>query len=270
MDNNGNSLGTVSFQVGDPEWIGVLERPDLPYGPDNPFVARFAFIALPVGNSLDSNAIHNQVFDENNANPTVNPANDLPVNATKDFFFRNQGVGSWELNLAAFLADLNTNEWGQIIGSSPGWYQYNEASQLSLPNVGAAFDDARALLAWRYANEYNSLATANNLFGLNGLVAFTRDLMVTATAHCKRPRRVLLPTGNVVARRGPARTTRTISLTCRRICSIPPRRKPAYHRRQDSSSVCRRPAMALPPTTATRFTGCFRNSARTPRRNPAR
>ena len=28
-----------------------------------------------------------------------------------DGFLRNQGVGTWEINLAAFLTDLNTNLW---------------------------------------------------------------------------------------------------------------------------------------------------------------
>ena len=50
----------VNSQVGDPEWIGILERPDAPYGPNNQFIARYAFIAVPVGNTLDLNAIHNQ------------------------------------------------------------------------------------------------------------------------------------------------------------------------------------------------------------------
>ena len=72
LDGSGNAVTT--FQVGDPEWIGVLQRPDQPYGPNNPFVARYAFIAVPVGNTLDLNAIHNQVFDENNGgNGQVNP-----------------------------------------------------------------------------------------------------------------------------------------------------------------------------------------------------
>ena len=31
---------------------------------EQPFVARYAFIAVPVGNTLDLNAIHNQVSDE--------------------------------------------------------------------------------------------------------------------------------------------------------------------------------------------------------------
>jgi hypothetical protein len=160
--------GTTSFQVGDPEWIGVLQHPDQPHGPNNPFVARYAFAAVPIGNTLDLNAIHNQVFDENNADPTVNPAANLPANVGKDFFFRNQGVGSWEINLAAFLADLNTNEWGQIVGSganppagSVRWYQYVQPTS---PNQGAAFDDARALQAYRYNNNYLSLASVDNMF----------------------------------------------------------------------------------------------------------
>ncbi len=159
LDNNLNGFGTTSFQVGDPEWIGVLQRPDQPYGPNNPFVARYAFIAVPVGNTLDLNAIHNQVFDKNNADKTVN----LPPSG--DNYFRNQGVGSWEINLAAFLADLNTNEWDNNL--SGGTYQYLQPNNA---NTGAAFDDARALLAYRYSNNYNSLANAAAL--LNGASGF--------------------------------------------------------------------------------------------------
>jgi hypothetical protein len=173
VNQNGKSLGTVSFQVGDPEWIGLLEHPDQPYGPNNPFIARFAYIALPVGNSLDLNAIYNQVLDGNNQNATVNPAANSPGNVGADYFFRNQGVGTWELNLAAFLADLDTNQWPT--------YFYNEANPTNnFPNSGAAFDDARALLAYRYANNYNSLASVDNLFGGArgrgaGSIAFLKD-----------------------------------------------------------------------------------------------
>ncbi|MGD0253057.1 MAG: hypothetical protein ABSC01_10225, partial [Verrucomicrobiota bacterium] len=180
-DNNPVNVVT-NFQVGDPEWIGVLDHPDAPHGPNNLFVARYAFIAVPVGNTLDINAIHNQVFDEGTApSPgtiiTVNPGASI-----RDRFFRNEGVGSWEINLAAFLADLNTNEWGQIVGSGPGapvgsdlYYQYNEP--FGNANQGLAFDDARALLAYRYANNYNSLASVDSLFGVAGLghIAFLYD-----------------------------------------------------------------------------------------------
>ena len=63
-DASGNVV--TNFQVGDPEWIGVLDHPDAPHGPNNQFVSRYAFIAVPVGNTLDLNAIHNQVLDEHN------------------------------------------------------------------------------------------------------------------------------------------------------------------------------------------------------------
>ena len=148
FDNNNNLLGT-SFQVGDPEWIGVLEHPDQPYGPNNKFIARFAFIALPVGNSLDLNAIHNQALKR-------------ALDPLSDGYFRNQGVGTWEINLAAFLADLNTNQWNN---SAFGNYRYNQASLFPFANSGAAFNDAFSLLTNRYAGNYNTLASVNDLYG---------------------------------------------------------------------------------------------------------
>jgi hypothetical protein len=177
VDNSGATNGNFSFETGDPEWIGVLEHPDQPYGPDNLFIARYAFIALPVGNALDLNYIHNQVLDERSS--TVNPPKGINNNPENDLYFRNQGVGSWELNLAAFLADVNTNQWGRIIdppniiGNGSGYYTYNETSEN--PNHGAAFDDARALLAYRYNNNYNTLAWVQNLFGNTGATAFRND-----------------------------------------------------------------------------------------------
>ena len=134
---NNNPVNVVTnFEVGDPEWIGVLERPDAPHGPNNKFLSRYAFIALPAGNTLDLNYIHNQAI-----NTRLGPS------ATSDGYFRNQGVGSWEINLAAFLADLNTNEWNTVV--SP--YFYGQ-SLLPLPrvNAGAAFSDAFSLLYYRY------------------------------------------------------------------------------------------------------------------------
>ncbi len=158
FDANGNPLpGAYYLHTGDPEWIGVLEHPDAPHGPNNHFVSRYAFIAVPAGNALDINYLHNQA---------LNPIN--PSLITSDGYFRNQGVGSWEINLAAFLADLNTNlnMWGESVGSgvsapaaSGGYYQYNEPSG---QNRGHAFDDARALLAYRYYD--TSLPSAANVF----------------------------------------------------------------------------------------------------------
>jgi hypothetical protein len=152
--------------TGDPEWIGVLEHPDQPHGPNNRFIARYAFIAQPVGNGLDLNYLHNQTISR-----TVNPSpnGQLPP-GTVDGFFRNQGVGSWELNLAAFLADLNTNQWNPPTAQ---FYNYNPPPLLG-GNTGVAFDDARALLSFRYGYNYASLLSANNMLA-NGATVFPND-----------------------------------------------------------------------------------------------
>jgi hypothetical protein len=150
----------IANNVGDPQWVGVLERPDVPHGPNNKFLSRYAYVCLPAGDSLDLNAIHNQAETR-----TVNPN---PTSNVSDGFIRNQGVGSWEINLAAFLADLNTNEWGQIVGSGPGapvgaatYYLYNQPAGA---NSGHAFEDALSLLSYRYGFNYSSLSFVSALF----------------------------------------------------------------------------------------------------------
>ena len=163
LDANNNPI--VTGQTGDPEWVGVLEHPDQPHSPNNPFVARYAFLAQPAGNSLDLNYIHNQT--ENTG---------LGV---ADGFFRNESVGSWELNLAAFFADLNTNEWNTA--AAP--YIFNQPVSA---NSGSAFDDARALLSWRYAGSYNSLAVPPaglyNALVLAGVDGYTVGNVMTNTS----------------------------------------------------------------------------------------
>ena len=151
VDSTGTTNSTI-LQTGDPEWVGILERPDQPHSPNNKFVARYAFFAQPVGNGLDLNYAHNESFAEK-----VNPA----ANGN-DSFLRNQGVGSWEMNLAAFLADLNTNQWNNA-ATQP--YQYYEPSAF---NQGYAFQDALSFLSYRYANNYSSLATLGSQFANGG------------------------------------------------------------------------------------------------------
>ncbi|MEJ0091427.1 MAG: hypothetical protein WDM80_16990 [Limisphaerales bacterium] len=145
-DNNFNNVVT-NFQTGDPEWIGVLERPDVPHGPNNKFVSRYAFVAMPADGALDLNAIHNQ-------SKRIGPA--------QDGFLRDQGMGSWEINLAAFLTDLNTNQWDPIVNQY--FYNTNTAQPSTL---GPGFDDALSLLRFRYSTnspptsatgDYNNLA----------------------------------------------------------------------------------------------------------------
>jgi hypothetical protein len=159
VDNTGATNGTVS-EIGDPQWIGVLERPDTTHSPNNKFVARYAFFAVPIGNALDINAIHNQTL--------AGPANpNALTNAVKTGFFRNQGVGSWEINLAAFLADLNTNQWDSGLND----YGYNEPGSL---NTGYAFLDALSILSYRYDYSYSTLLPAGSLFQ-NANLVFPND-----------------------------------------------------------------------------------------------
>ena len=171
VDSAGFTNGTI-FEVGDPEWVGILERPDQPHGPNNKFIARYAFFAQPIGNSLDLNYIHNQT-----QNPNLSAA---------DGFFRNEGVGSWELNLAAFLADLNTNQWNPPTIENPAINPY-VYQQPAFGNKGAAFEDARALLSWRYAYNYNllfapaSLSPFYNALANSGVDGYTIGHLMTNT-----------------------------------------------------------------------------------------
>jgi hypothetical protein len=147
---------TTNYVSGDPEWIGVLEHPDRPHSETNRFIGRYAFMALPAGKSLDVNFIHNYA-------KRLNPA--MPANS--DSFSRNQGVGSWEMNLAAFLRDLNTNAWP--LGSYH--YTVNPAGQ----SFGATFEDATAILRYRYGTNLASLASAETYFGPPAAQGLTRD-----------------------------------------------------------------------------------------------
>ncbi|MGA3265427.1 MAG: hypothetical protein ABSE16_01240 [Verrucomicrobiota bacterium] len=177
LDSSGNEI--TNFAVGDPEWVGMLERPDTTHGPNNKFVSRYAFFAVPAGNTLDVNYIHNQA---QRGLPTVPPPGNAAVNpGPGDSYVRNEGVGTWELNLAAFLADLNTNQWGEEVGSggeppmAANYYQYNTApfgTWAEEANQGVAFNDARALLAYRYNNNFDSLSSMQDIFPLTVVPAY--------------------------------------------------------------------------------------------------
>jgi hypothetical protein len=134
--------------VGDPEWIGQLERPMELHAADNKFIARYAYIVLPVSKTLDINYLHNRA---------------KRITATGEGFMRNQGVGTWEINLAAFLADLNTNAWWNPF---PG-YTYNTNFPF-IASRGSAFTNANDILSYRYGNQgYPSLTNARALFANN-------------------------------------------------------------------------------------------------------
>jgi hypothetical protein len=148
-----NFLKSTNFYgryVGDPEWIGMLERPDFPHSETNRFIGRFAYLALPAGKSLDLNFIHNE----------VQRGGPLNGSGAGSDFSRGQGVGSWEINLAAFLRELNGNiySWGAnnsyILSLGPG--QVFQAS-------GNTFDDARSLLGFRLLGPDGSKSRDNLL-----------------------------------------------------------------------------------------------------------
>src|SRR6185312_5206511 len=71
-------------------------------------------------------------------------------------YLRNQGVGSWEINLAACFRDLNTNIWN-ING-----YTYDPNP--SFASRGRTFDDALDVLRFRYNNNFLSLKSVNAVF----------------------------------------------------------------------------------------------------------
>ena len=116
--------------LGDPIWIGVRDRPEFGHGKTNRFVARYAYLALPVGKMLDLNTIHNAASS-----------------TTGYDFKRNQGFGPWELNLAAFLAELHSDVWGNP-PNGQGAYSYGPFP--SPVAGGTAFIDARSIVEYRH------------------------------------------------------------------------------------------------------------------------
>ena len=155
LDSKNNP--TMDFVQGDPQWIGQLEFPDRHHSADNRFSARYAYLVVPISQALDINYIHNAAW--NPAKPTID--------TTGAGFFRNQGVGTWEINLAAFLYDLNNNPyaWG-------GKYLYQPPPAAGFVS-GNSFFDAGWILINRYGgiNYPTRLGSVKNLF-LNGSVAF--------------------------------------------------------------------------------------------------
>jgi hypothetical protein len=158
-----------NYVVGDPQWIGVLLHPQFAHSATNPFVARYTYIVVPAGQTLDLNSIHNF---------TKQPLGSI---GNADRFFRNQGVLTSEINLAAFLTDLNTNLWPPFGASPPPGYptsQYSYDPTSLAPNTGAGFEDAVKLLYYRYNSTPYNLATPRALFGNPGGIAFQNPIDV--------------------------------------------------------------------------------------------
>ena len=160
----------TSIQVGDPEWVGFLEHPDQRHSASNFFLSRGAFIAIPIGDALDVNYIHNQ----SRLSAPIMTAN--PPEA----FYRNQGVTPAEINLAAFLAMVNTNVWGPQTNAGGGNYFY--ATNASQTSTGTAFNDAAAIMQYRNSGKYNSLNSFVNLYGATAVSSYLVNGAVDAYA----------------------------------------------------------------------------------------
>lgn len=145
------SDGTVlsNSYIGDPEWMGELEYPDAPHSGTNRFVGRHAYLIQPAGRSLDFNFVHNNAARQSLAGLG---------------YYRNQGVGSWELNFAGFLRDLNTNAWRQ--------YDYRGLNNPAATDSGT---DAFGFLEHRYDNNYATLFSVDQLFGPGAATFFRND-----------------------------------------------------------------------------------------------
>lgn len=177
IDEAGNILkdsdGNPIFRdfLGEGEWIGVLQNPEYPHSPTNRFIGRYLYFALPISRTLDLNYIHN--YEKGNVGSLPSQVSA----ANGDGFLRNQGYGSYELNLAAFLHDLNTNMYPDTPTLS---YQYFPDAPSA--NIGAAFSDAVSILSYRYydpafGRSMNNLRSVANLFGGNGVAAFENDFI---------------------------------------------------------------------------------------------
>lgn len=120
FDDPGN---VTNHPFGDPIWLGVLDRPWFPHSRTNHFIARFAYLVLPVGKALDLNTIHN----DTSPNPGYG-------------YMRNQGFGPWELNLGAFFHELDPVVW-----------DYDYTRRGGKPEArGLAFADARSIVNYRH------------------------------------------------------------------------------------------------------------------------
>lgn len=163
LDNFQGVPGVTNWRGGDPQWIGVLQDPRRPHAPDNRFIYRYAYLVQPIGRSLDLNWIHNQAI----------------AGRAVDGYFRNQGVGGWEVNLAAFLTDVNTNEWNNRV-NLPYSYTDNPLPG-GISGQGLAFTDARSLVNYRYDANRTRLNTVNDLFP--GVGAFFKTDQIDAYAN---------------------------------------------------------------------------------------
>ena len=159
FNRNGYFEPTDRFQSGDPHWLGVLENPGQPHGPNNRFLIRYTYLMAPAGKTLDLNLIHNQA----KLRPGVN----------SEGYYRNHSLGPQEMNTAALLAELNPY-WGWF-NPAPAYdtLAANPSVYVSALNNRNPFRDALNLLLFRNNGSYNNYPTLGTLFGAAAATALT-------------------------------------------------------------------------------------------------
>jgi len=174
-DNFGKSYAYgYAFENGEPQWIGILRNPLYPHSSTNLFLSRYAYLVLPIGKELDFNYIHNYL-KATYANIPGNLDNTSVLGNENDAFARDQGIGSWELNLAGTLDAVSPWAYESSSGIYPGYvsngYNYvppnGALNNSGLVNTGNAFDDAEAILHFRYPPSTPYLATLAQNFPSN-------------------------------------------------------------------------------------------------------
>ncbi|MBN9691733.1 MAG: hypothetical protein J0M24_15950 [Verrucomicrobia bacterium] len=145
FDRQGRVIGDLSdvrFAWGDPEWIGVLENPDVPHSGTNRFIGRFAYVVVPTSATLDLNFSGNNAKKIDVGQGGLFPADRNGINPPSGFY-RNQGVGTWEMNLAGFFGALHPDIW--MFRTDDYLYRTNRNDA----NQGLTFADAERLRRFR-------------------------------------------------------------------------------------------------------------------------
>ena len=143
----------------------MLKYPETNHSASNPFLGRYAYLVLPIGKTLDWNFIHNY---------SKAPGTKNFNSPYRDEFSRDQGVGSWELNLAGLLANENINT---NIYPPTGALSYNYVP-LGSWNTGLSFYDASCFIGFRYVSNTTPLNYPLTL----GFSVYTNSLFLPSTS----------------------------------------------------------------------------------------
>ena len=136
----GNTLS--NFVVGDPEWIGGLDRPDKPHGPENKYLFRYAYAAA--GGPDAGREFHPQQCQARQSGEWLPPRS---------------GGGRVGTESGGVLARPEHQSVGRVLrDQSP-----SGCRTFYLPSTGTAFDDAYNFWLWRRGGVAQQ--SVQNLFG---------------------------------------------------------------------------------------------------------